>query len=306
MRITRDERVRAERVSAAVDELIRHPEALPVGLDREDLELLATARRLRSTLCLRTGQAASVARLPELLGPAGAELEQRLLRDGLAGAKAGRGRRPLCLRPGWAVAAVAMALLLVTLLTPFGQTAVASFMAVFKLGRTEVAITPVEPSEALVTADVQATAIQESLTLAEARRLPYAILQPAWLPPGYGLRSVTGYTYPDLPAWVPQPFSVKLVYGDGQGHECSLRLYPITLGEGDRLNVSRLNLKASSIQDVRDVEVDGRPGVLLQVGEVGGKVVWQEVVWEQGGVLLSLSTLNLTEAELMRVARSVR
>jgi len=32
--------------------------------------------------------------------------------------------------------------------------------------------------------------------------------------------------------------------------------------------------------------------------------VWQEVVWEQGDLILALSTTSLTEEELMRAARS--
>jgi hypothetical protein len=213
------------------------------------------------------------------------------------------------MRMGWAVAALAVLVLLGTLWTPLGQTAVASFMAVFQLGRTEVRITPIEPSAALATAAVaeaKATAVQSNLSLAEAQHLAFPVLQPAVLPAGYTLRDLVGYSYPDLPAWVPQPFSIRLVYGDDKGHEFELRLYPITLGEEDRLEVSRLNLEATSIQDVRDVDLNGRPAVLLRVGQPGGKVAWQEVVWEQGNLLLSLSTQDLPEAELLRVAGSVR
>ena len=51
----KSERVRAEQVSAAVDQLIRDPGARPDLSDPEDVTMLATARQL--------------ARLPSLLGP---------------------------------------------------------------------------------------------------------------------------------------------------------------------------------------------------------------------------------------------
>ena len=192
------------------------------------------------------------------------------------------------------------------LLTPMGQTALASFMSVFKLGRTEVHITPVDTtSTPLATVAAQNKAIRQSLTLAEAQaQVSFAIPQPTYVPPGYNLREVASFSYPDLPAWVPQPFFVELVYGDGQGHELALRVYPIALG--DRANISRLNLEAAPIQDVQDVEVNGQPGVLLKVGPDGSKTVWQEVVWEQGTLILALSATHLSDQDLLRLAESVR
>ncbi len=287
MKSSRSEKSRAEQVSAAVDQLIRDPQASLPPLHAADEELLHTARRL--------------AALPPLLGPVDPALQARIVRQARA---ATRSRRPLArLRPAWVAAGLAIALLAVAVLTPLGQTAVASFMAVFNLGHTVVSITPIVP-EAVATVEAQATGISQILTLDEAQKLPYAILQPATMPSGYSLRSITGYTYPDLPAWVPQPFSVELVYASGQ-KQFSLRLYPISLGGGDRLNISRMNLAATAIQNVENVDVGGRPGVLLQVGS-GGKTTWQELVWEQDDLLLSLSSASLTEADMLSIARSVR
>lgn len=298
MRVTKNEQRRAERVSAAVDELLRDPEAAAPNLDPADRALVGTARRL--------------ARLPVLLGPVDATLEQRVLRSKARAADRERvqeqvrtGRRLVI---PWAVAGLATILLVVALCTPFGQTATASFRSVFRLGRTEVRVTPMETAAApLTTALVQAAAIPQPLTLAETKqRVPFALPQLAYLPSGYGLQTVTGYTYPGLPAWVPQPFSVEMIYGDGQGHTLSLRVYPITLGEKDRLNTSALNLQAAPIQEVRQVDVNGKPGVLLSLGSESGTTSWQEVVWEQGNLILSLSTSNLDEEELLRTARSAR
>ena len=202
------------------------------------------------------------------------------------------------------MAAVAALLLAVALLTPLGQTALASFMSVFSLGRTEVHITPAKLAST-ATAAAESTAVVESLTLEQAQvQVSFAIPQPADLPTGYRLLGVHSYTYPDLPAWIPQPFCLELVYDDGQGHQATLRLYPIALG--DRASISRLNLEAAPIQDVLDVDVNGKPGVLLRLGDQGAKTVWQELVWEQDDLILALSAASLTEDELMRIAQSVR
>ena len=126
------------------------------------------------------------------------------------------------LRLGWAVAGLAAVLLVAALLTPLGQTAVASFMAVFNLGRTEVRITPVDaPSPAGGDRGGEQRAVGQTLTLDRGPGPglvchPTAGLPAARLPAGDG---ADRYTYPDLPAWMPQPFSVELVYGDDRGQE---------------------------------------------------------------------------------------
>jgi hypothetical protein len=277
------ERMRAEQVSAAMDQLIRDPEAELVSVNPEDAGLVHTARRL--------------AQLPSLLGPVDPALEQRVMCQ-VQRAELRRERPPF--RLIWATAGVAAALLLVLLITPAGQTAVASFLGVFQLGRTEVQVTQVGTP----TATVQAAVNREILTLEDAQaRLPFTIPLPAHLPEGYGLREVGGYTYPDLPAWLPQPFFVELVYGDESGAVYILRVYPLTVGED--ANISALNLGASSFELVKDVEVQGQPAVLLRLGDGGRRNAWQEVVWEYGDLILALSASDLTEAELLQIAASV-
>jgi hypothetical protein len=176
-------------------------------------------------------------------------------------------------------------------------------MAVFRLGRTEVRITPADTT---VTPTVAVTAaIKQVLSLEEAQaQVAFAIPQPTYLPPGHGLHRVNTYTYPDLPTWVPQPFSLELIYADGDQHEMSLRLYPILLG--DKASISHLDLEAAAIQDVKEVDVNGQPGVLMRVGTNRLQAAWQEIVWEQNDLILALSAAHLLEAELLRVARSVR
>jgi hypothetical protein len=155
------------------------------------------------------------------------------------------------------------------------------------------------------TAVAGGTAIQESLTLDQAQqRVSFAIAQPRELPVGYRLLAVHSYTYPDLPAWVPQPIFVELKYGDEDGREMLLRVYSIALGE--EANISGLNLQAEDIESAQDVDVNGHPGVLLRLGASRADLAWHEVVWEQDELILALSSLHLTREDLLRIARTVR
>lgn len=287
MRTTKAERIRAEQVSAAVDQLIQDPDAQLRQLESDDAGVLTTAHQL--------------ARLPALMDPVDPALERQIMRRVRTGA--GQRRMPR-FRLSWAAAGLA-AVLLVLLFTPMGQTAVASFMAVFSLGRTEVHITPVDtPAAPLATVAAQGPVVRQNLTLEEAQaQVSFAIPQPAYLPPGYRLHEVRSYTYPDLSPWVPQPLFVELVYGDDLAGELRLRLYPIMLG--GEAGISGLNLQATPIRDVQDVDVNGQPGVLLQLGTDRAGPSLQEVVWEQGDLILALSTSHLSQTDLLRIARSL-
>jgi hypothetical protein len=290
MRTSKSERVRAEQVSAAVDQVLQDPEARPELFDPADAEVLATARQL--------------AQLPALLGPVEPALEQRVMRHVLAENQPS-GWAPR-LRLAWAAAGLVAVLLVLMWLTPVGKTAVASFMAVFRLGHTEVRIGPAYTPPALpVTAVAGSTAVRESLTLEQAQaQFAFTIPRPTYLPPSYQLKVVHSYTYPELPAWVPQPFFAELLYEDGRGQDLTLRVYSIMLG--DEASISRLNLQAAPIQDVRNVDLNGRPGVLLRLGNDWMGLTWQEVVWEQDDLILALSSTHLAEEELLRIARSLR
>jgi len=285
------ERGRAARVSAAVDRLIRDPEAQPEHFDPADADVMAMARQL--------------ARLPELLGPVEPALEQQVICQVQAAGRASRlaGKRGLIRRrrAAWAAAGLLVVALVALLVTPFGETALASFMAVFHLGQTDVSVAPIYTPSAVA----GSTAIPSKLTLKEAEELvSFPIPQPTYLPPGYRLSDVKSYTYPNLPAWVPQPFYVELVYASGTGDELVLGVYSILLG--DRASISRLDLQATPIEAVQDVDVNGQPGVLLRLGYGQAGAAWQEVVWEHADLILALSSTHLTENDLLRVARSVR
>ena len=290
MRTDRAERLRAEQVSAAVDRLLRDPGS-DVGLPHpEAAEALAAARQM--------------ARLPALLGPVDPAFEERVMRRVR---DAGPSPRHIpWLRLGWAVGGLALVLLAVLLLTPLGDTAVAGLMAVFDLGRTDLRVAPEEVSPAVPETAVQGgRAVRQSLTLAEAQdAVAFAIPQPGTLPPGFRLSAVYGYEYPDLPAWVPQPYFVELIYRDSGGGELLLRVYSIALGEG--ASVSSLNLRAPPIEDAQDVEVNGQPGVLLRQELEPSGIALLELVWEQDDLILALSSHDLDELDLLDIARSIQ
>lgn len=290
MKTTRDERIRAEQVSAAVDQLVRDPDADLELSDPGAAEALAAARQM--------------ARLPVLLGPADPAFEQRVMHQVRRASRSPR--RAPWLRLGWAVAGLAAVLLAVILITPLGQTAVASLMAVFDLGRTNVRIAPeYTPSTLPTTAVDGGRAVQRNLLLEEAQDLvSFIIPQPSYLPPGFRLEGVNSYMYPDLPAWVPQPFFVELIYNDSEGEELLLRVYSIALGDG--ASISSLNLRAPPIEHAKDVNVNGQPGVLLQQDLDRSGAVWQELVWEQDDLILALSSVYLDEPDLLSIARSIQ
>ena len=290
MKTTRDERIRAEQVSAAVDQLVRDPDADLELSDPGAAEALAAARQM--------------ARLPVLLGPADPAFEQRVMHQVRRASRSPR--RAPWLRLGWAVAGLAAVLLAVILLTPLGQTAVASLMAVFDLGRTNVRIAPeYTPSTLPTTAVDGGRAVQRNLLLEEAQDLvSFIIPQPSYLPPGFRLEGVNSYMYPDLQAWVPQPFFVELIYIDSEGEVLLLRVYSIALGDG--ASISSLNLRAPPIEHAKDVNVNGQPGVLLQQDLDRSGAVWQELVWEQDDLILALSSVYLDEPDLLSIARSIQ
>lgn len=281
--------MRAERFSAAVDLLIRDPEALPGQLDATDTELLNTVRRF--------------ARIPNLLEQRDPDFERQVLRHLPIRVTVSlrEARRRLLLT----AAGILAVLLLAVILTPVGQTAVAGLRAVFNLGNTEVQIEPGRTPGLPTPAAGGGTAIRQSLTLEQAQeQVSFPIVQPSELPLGYRLREVHSSTYPELPAWVPQPIFVELVYADEQGKEMLLRVYSISLGE--EATVSGLNLQAEDIQNVQDVSVNNRPGVLLRLRAPRSATGWYEVVWEQDELILALSSLHLPKEDLLRIAGSVR
>jgi hypothetical protein len=273
-----------------VDRLVRDPGSDVAFSHSEAAEALAAARQM--------------AQLPALLGPVDPAFEERVMRR-----VRGAGRLPHrtpWLRLGWAVGGLALVLLAVLLFTSLGDTAVAGLMAVFDLGRTDLRVAPEEVSPAVPETAVEGgRAVRQTLTLAEAQAsVAFTIPQPGYLPPGFRLAAVYGYQYPDLPAWVPQPFFVELIYHDSEGEELLLRVYSIALG--DEASVSSLNLRAPPIEDAQDVEVNGQPGVLLRQYLEPSGIELLELVWEQDDLILALSSHHLGQQDLLDIAHSIQ
>lgn len=287
MRNQQAERQRARKVSHAIDQLLQDPQSVPEDLLADDSDLLLTVQRL--------------AQVPSLLGPVDEQWAQRVLnRVQLAQPRPQR----LVPQVRWAIAGVLAVVLALVFLSPTGQTAVAEFLAVFNLGRTEILVAPASsPTVALAREESSSPSVR-TLTLEEAQSLvSFAIPQPGDMPVGYQLRAVHSYSFPDLPSWIPQPFFVELVYGHESGSRFMLRLYPIVLGE--EASIARLNLQATPIQQVQEITINQHRGVLLRLGS-DAAAGWQEIVWEQDDLILALSTDDLSESELLRTARSVR
>jgi hypothetical protein len=74
---------------------------------------------------------------------------------------------------------------------------------------------------------------------------------------------------------------------------------------GDGASIASLNLRAPPIKHAKDVDVNGQPGVLLRQDRELSGAVWRELVWEQDGLILALSSVHLDEPELLNVARSI-
>ncbi len=290
IKTTSDERTRAKEVSVAVDLLLRDPDAAPVLPDPGSTEALAAAREM--------------ARLPALLGPPDAALVERIMQDARLPR---RSPRPVpMLKLAWAGAGLVAVLLVVMLLTPLGQSAVAGLRAVLDLGQTDVRVGPgYTPPATSATTVEGGTAVRQDLTLEEAQSLvSFVIPQPAYLPPGFRLEGVSTYTYPNLSAWVPQPFFAELTYHNSQGEELLLRVYSITLG--DAASISSLNLRAPPIAQVEDIEVNGQPGALLRQEPDRSGAVGRELVWEQDDKILTLFSADLDEEDLLRIAASIQ
>ncbi len=273
-----------------MDGLLRDPDAAPVLPDPGAAEALAAAREM--------------ARLPALLGPADPALTERIMQDARRPRRSA-GPVPM-LKLAWAAAGLVAVLLVVMLLTPFGQSAVAGLRAVLDLGQTDVRVGPgYTPPATSATTVEGGPAVQQDLTLEEAQSLvSFVIPQPAYLPPGFRLEGVSTYTYPNLSAWVPQPFFVELIYHNSQGEELLLRVYSITLG--DAASISSLNLRAPPIEQVEDIEVNGQPGALLRQEPDRSGAVGRELVWEQDDKILTLFSADLEEEDLLRIAGSIQ
>ena len=282
------ERQAARRLSERIEEMLGMPRGEETAGD-----LLDTARQL--------------ARLSDLFGQPDPAFEQRLTAH-IEARLAERPRRQPLWRPrfAWVTAAV-LVLVLVGLLTPPGQAALAELMTVFHLGQAEVHITETVPVAQAYTATAEITL--PGIPEAQATVVPRTFHAPTYMPEGYQLYRVSTSHFDALPAWA-QPLFIDVAYqreADEAIWELSYRQYFMSLGEGI-ITVESLDFSPEEIESARQMTVNGHPAVLLTVrptspaGQPDGILL---LVWEQDDALFTLTTTELAPDELVRIAESV-
>jgi hypothetical protein len=195
-----------------------------------------------------------------------------------------------------AVTAVVVFLLL-WVVVPNGQEVGAAMMRAL-LGQTRVELTPTLES------DVPTREVRETLRdlVAAELLMGRAPSVPRTLPEGVELQEITAVSYPDLPAWISQPFSVEQCYGT-EGVPCGVRLRQYRLLFRQYGGISGFQVAGDVVTAFEQVEVSGVSGTLLTMSRQGETYT---VLWERDGLLLELETDTLSKDEVLRIARSVR
>ena len=281
------ERQAAQRLSERIEEML----GMPKGEETAG-NLLDTARHL--------------ARLSDLLGRPDPVFEQRLTAQ-IEARLAERPRRRIVWRPRFAwVTAVALVLVLVGLLTPPGQAALAELMTVFHLGQAEVHITETVPVAQVYTATAEITL--PGIPEAQATVVPRTLQVPTYLPEGYQLHRISTSHFDEFPAWA-QPLFIDVTYRretDEATWELSCRQYFMSLGGGT--TIGSLTFSPEEIVSARQVTVNSHPAVLLTVRPASSAGQFDRILnllWEQDDALFTLTTTELSADELFRVAESV-
>lgn len=274
-------------LSERIEEMLEMPRGEEAAGD-----LLDTARQL--------------ARLNDLFGRPDPDFEQRLTAQIEARLVEPPRRQPFW-RPRFAwVTAVALVLVLVGLLTPPGQAALAELMAIFRLDQAEVHIAATASVAQAYTATAEITL--PGLPEAQATVVPRICQMPIYLPEGYQLHRVSTSHFEELPAWA-QPLFIDVAYRretDEAIWELSYRQYFMSLGKGT--TIESLNFSPEEIESARQVTVNSHPAVLLTLrtaSSVGQPDRILHLVWEQDGALFTLTTTELSPEELFRIAESV-
>lgn len=291
------ERQVARELSAEIDRMLSEGawarEDGSIGRPSAD-PLLEAARRL--------------SRINECLPPVPEALERRV--QAIVRSRAGGPLSSYRLPPWqWARSALggaltaAILLLVLWIVTPGGQAAWAQMLQVLRLGQTRVVVTPTISLE-------QTRSVREPLRdLVDVElRIGRAPALPKTLPEGYTLQEIAAVSYPDLPAWISQPFYVELCYGvEGVPPSLCLREYRLLFREYGEISEKRF--LDNTVTYFEQVEVGGVPGALL---EFSGDEPKCAVIWERDGLLLELRSDGrdgshpLSKEELLRIAQTVR
>ena len=288
----------ANALEAAWESGVPLPRDLPDVAEAELESLLASARQLR-------GLAAS-------LPPPSLALTQRVRKLTAAPAAAPGARLAWLRLPSFRVAtALVLVLLAALIFTKPGQRAVAALMATLNLG--DGAAHPVQVN---VSPDRQPTgpeyagARAESLADLEAARarVPYPLLEPAWLPAGYRLQHVAAISYDGMPDWFPQPLYIETDYRaagrQALTFDLTLRQFGVALGDAGHIRTLRFD--SVDVTSTQEVQVNDRAALLLTFRQAGKSAVVRELVWQQGDVMIEILSQSLGPEEMLAVAASLR
>jgi hypothetical protein len=206
-------------------------------------------------------------------------------------------RRPRTWRSAtWGALAATMVFLVIWMVVPSGQQVWAGMLQALKLRQTSVELTAtIEPPTRAVREPVRDLVAAE-LLMGRAPSLPRV------LPEGYELIEIVAVSYPDLPAWISQPFFIELGYGSvGDSPGLCLREYRLLFREYG--GISAFQPSSEAVASFEAVGVSGVSGTLLTFA--GGDAMYT-VIWERDGLLLELETDELEKAELLEIAQTVR
>lgn len=286
----------ANALEAAWESGIPLPQDLPDVAEAELESLLTSARQLRS--------------LAASLPPPSLALSQRVRK--LTAAPAPGARLAWLRLPSFRVAtALALVLLAALIFTKPGQRAVAALMATLNLG--DGAAHPVQVN---VSPDRQPTgpeyagARAESLADLDAARarVPYPLLEPAWLPAGYRLQNVAAISYDGMPDWFPQPLYIETDYRAAGRRaltfDLTLRQFGVALGDAGHIRTLRFD--SVDVTSTQEVQVNDRAALLLTFRQAGKSAVVRELVWQQGDVMIEILSQSLGPEEMLAVAASLR
>lgn len=220
--------------------------------------------------------------------------------------------------PGWpdrlraglalrVLAPLAAILLIAVLVLPGPRQALATWVARFQLGRVHVAVVSDETTRPALDAESQHFA---SLADAEAAA-GFDLLEPAYLPAGYGLFGVEAVYYAALPAWL-QPLYVEASYRPAAASP-EVRYYAVlrefNASQAGGVKVGEIEFQSETVRDASDVALPGsRPAVLLEFEAASGddRTLLRQLIWEQEGLTLELWSEALPAEEMLRIAASLR
>lgn len=251
--------------------------------------------------------------LAAALPPPSLALTQRVRRLTAAPPRpAGRLQRIWSPRPWLRVAtALVLAVLALSLFTAPGQRAMAALMASLNLGdgaahnvRVNVSPDPLRTGPQYTGARAENLA---NLDTARAR-VPYPLLEPAWLPPGYTLQGVSAVSYAGMPDWFPQPLYIETDYraagASRVSFDLTLRQFGVALGETGRIRTLRFD--SVDVTATQEVQVNGRAALLLTLGQPSQDAAVRELVWQQGDVMIEILSQSLSPEDMLAVAASLR